>query len=104
MNTTTLTPKARRTDPATSHAAALSVNRTRLPHVQRTIVSLLTLNGPQTDEELAYLWGEFVSAPISSSGLRTRRAELVERGLVRDSGERRKIASGRTAIVWEVVR
>lgn len=99
---TTLIPRARRTDPTTSHAAARSVDRATLPHVKRVIVTLLSLEGGKTDEELAYLWGERIAEPISESGLRTRRAELVADGFVRDSGTRRRLASGRSAIVWEV--
>lgn len=102
METPTLIPRARRTDPATSHAAARSVDPASLPHVKRVILSLLALEGGKTDEELAYLWHERIADPISGSGLRTRRAELVDAGLVRDSGTRRAIASGRSAIVWEV--
>lgn len=95
-----LTPKARRTDPATSHAAARSVANLR--HSQQVILKLLALEGPKTDEELLYLWNDRIAERISPSGLRTRRSELVDLGLVRDSGERRPLESGRTAIAWEV--
>lgn len=92
-------PAARRTDPATSHAAARSV--TNLTHAQHVIHTLLRLDGPMTDDELLLLWNDRIADRISASGLRTRRAELVTQGLVRDSGQRRPLESGRLAIVWE---
>ena len=92
-------PRARRTDPATSHAAAHSVAHLR--HNQRVILTLLQLDGPMTDEELLYLWNDRIAERISPSGLRTRRCELVDMGMVRDSGDRRPLESGRMAIVWE---
>lgn len=98
------TPRARRTDPATSHAAARSVDREHLTHTQRVITTLLALEGPKTDEELLLLWNDRIADRISASGLRTRRAELVDAGIVRDSGERRQLESGRMAICWEVAR
>jgi hypothetical protein len=36
---------------------------------------------------------------MSSSGIRTRRNELVRKGLLQDTGDRRKLKSGRHAIV-----
>ena len=49
-----------------------------------------------TDEELQTL------CQMNPSTQRPRRIELVERGLVKDSGERRKTASNRDAVVWIV--
>ena len=40
---------------------------------------------------------------LSPSGARTRRAELVVKGLVYDTGERVTLLSGRRAIVWSAV-
>ena len=72
-------------------------------------------SGRFTDEEL---WKQYEASRIhgtlrlqpigalpeqSVSGLRTRRSELVKRGLVKDSGKKRKLESGRMAVVWEVV-
>lgn len=37
---------------------------------------------------------------LSGNTVRPRRKELEERGLIRDSGMRRKTVSGRDAIVW----
>jgi hypothetical protein len=95
-----LAPRARTTDPDTSHAAAASV--TSLANTQRGIYMLLSLDGPATDEELLYRWHERMAAPMSPSGLRTRRSELVDMGYVRDTGDRRPLQSGRNAIVWGI--
>ena len=51
---------------------------------------------PATDEELANI------TSLSGNTCRPRRVELVELGLVEDSGLRRKTASGRNAVVWRV--
>lgn len=88
--------RARRRDPETSREAARSVEN--IWESQRTILELLQRRGASTDEEIFML----VSG-MSPSGARTRRSELVKMGLVRDSGQRRKLSTGRRAIVWEVV-
>jgi len=58
-----------------------------------------------TDEELYTSYGKAVIAGLapmaSPSGVRSRRAELVVLGLVEDTGLRRKLVSGRNAIVWK---
>lgn len=97
-----LTPRARRTDPATSHDAAASVRNMTQTH--RALLALISLEGPLTDEALLLLWNDRIAERISPSGLRTRRAELVDLGLVRDSGQRKPLESGRAAIAWEIAR
>lgn len=47
------------------------------------------------DEELVAAMGG-----MKGSTVRTRRSELTDDGLVRDSGNRRPTSSGRLAIVW----
>jgi hypothetical protein len=98
----TTLPRARRTDPETSHKAARSVTKTGVVHL--AILRLLR-GGSMTDEQL---WHEYergaVNWPVvSPSGLRTRRSELCRLGKVRDSGKRRTLTSGRQGIVWEAV-
>lgn len=101
---TTSRPRARRTDPGTSHAAAASVD-----NITATQFYILTLlQNALTDYELVDLYGELFAYSdenevprASESGIRSRRAELVARGLVVDTGERRTMPSGRLAIVWK---
>lgn len=96
---------ARNTDPSTSHSAARSVQN--ITATQQAIMKLLQIQ-PMTDQRLV----EFYTAQIrmgadardfpraSESGIRSRRAELVDAGLVKDSGAREKLESGRSAVVW----
>lgn len=87
---------ARNTDPETSHAAAKSVGSDRIRSSQKIILNLLRKFGPMTDAEIAGL----MKVGFSPSGTRTRRKELVDKGLVRDSGNRKRTSSGRSTIVW----
>jgi predicted ArsR family transcriptional regulator len=91
-------PKARPTDPETSWAAARSITDEQVSRSQRIVYAVLQSRGPMTDEELVSL------VAMSPSGTRTRRKELVEEGLVRDSGNRKFTKTGRQAVVWEVVQ
>jgi hypothetical protein len=102
----TFTAAARNGDPQTSHEAARSVKNTAA--VRAAILRLLEEVGPCTDEDIAYYYdtqsGGMGWPMASPSGLRTRRSELVEDGQVVDSGERRRLASGRNATVWALAR
>lgn len=94
--------KARRTDPSTSHEAAASV--TGLRHSQIAIYDLLVKYGPMTDEEI---WTRLEGHPDENlfttiSGSRTRRKELVDAGMVEDSGRTKLTRAGRKTIVWKV--
>jgi hypothetical protein len=95
---------ARTTDPGTSHEAAASLSAPRVRKTQlRLLVILATADDPVDDTELAATYtrtwpGEYVSP----SGLRTRRSELVDLGLVEDSGERVRLTSGRRAVLWRI--
>jgi hypothetical protein len=97
-----VTPRARLTDPPTSHRAASSVRNLR--ESQEAVLRCF-LWGPMTDEELVNAYdpdGPLQEHPQSPSGLRTRRKELCDLGLVEDSGERRRLKSGRLAVVWSL--
>jgi hypothetical protein len=88
---------ARNTDPITSHEAAASVND--ITKTQEFILKALVR--PRTDIDLVEAYRNLKLAPrASESGIRSRRAELVRAGLIMDTGERVKLASGRNAIVW----
>lgn len=98
-----MSPAARVTDPETSHEAAAAV--TDLTGTQSAILDLLKI--PMTDEALVHAYQGRIHqgrAPLASeSGIRTRRKELVDRGLVRDSGRRGRMAlTGRKSIIWEL--
>lgn len=89
--------RARGSDPITSHTAADSVTRIRMS--QAHILSIIKEHGPISDQEIAAR----LEMKMSPSGARTRRAELVGRGLVVDSGKREKLESGRLSILWEAI-
>jgi hypothetical protein len=93
---------ARNSDPETSHQAAASIDKLRVR--QDEVLQVIRVFGPMTDTELVKVHAELADdlyQPQSPSGIRTRRSELVTRRLVRDSGARERLASGRMAIVWE---
>lgn len=92
--------RARATDPQTSHEAGDSVDN--VTETQKHILGLLC--APLCDAELIIAYGlafEVGVAPrASESGIRSRRAELVERGLVIHDGTFRLSPSGRRMMVW----
>ena len=98
-------PLARTTDPGTSHEAAASVSN--LTATQNAIRWLFDKFGKLTDEQLQNHYRRMMQqgdAPrASESGIRSRRSELVAAGYLQDSGDRVKMESGRSAIVWELV-
>lgn len=99
--TTDADRRARRGDPWTSHAAAEQVERIR--ESQRAVLDVLADEGPMTDEQIATALA-FAGVGMSPSGARTRRKELVDAGLVRDSGRTTFTRSNRQTIIWEAVQ
>lgn len=91
--------RARKTDPETSHAAARSVVVDSELHGK--ITALLRDGTPRTDEEI-FLTLVAQGAKCSASGVRTRRAELVDAFVVKDSGLRGTTRQGREAIRWTI--
>ncbi len=98
-------PRARLSDPATSHDAAASV--TDVTETQAIILTLLR-ETPMCDEKLIeqYRMGETLWGfpHKSESGIRSRRAELVRMGFVETIGLQERMSTGRFATVWQVVR
>jgi len=95
-------PRARTTDPQTSHEAAASVKD--VTPTQTIILSLLRV--AQTDEELVTNYNNLrkqhpdIVPRASQSGIRSRRAELFQMDRVVPVGYA-VTESNRKAIVWE---
>ena len=84
----------RSTDPETSRAAAESLD---LPSLEGVALAAIIKEGPMTTFEIAAVSG------LERDSISPRMKNLVARGLVRDSGEKR-IPEGRTrtSIIWEL--
>jgi hypothetical protein len=99
-------PHARLTDPETSHEAADSVRNLTL--TKKAIVSIFEKHNSLSDYHLQIAYRGLVSggdAPkASESGIRSRRAELVDEGILEDSGYRIALESGRSAILWKLAK
>ena len=96
------TPRARTSDPETSHHAAGTVTQLAVTRTQNLILEALRGHGPLTDEELCFRLADAQAEAVSVSGVRTRRSELVTAGHVVDTGRRKPTRTGRTAIVWGI--
>lgn len=94
--------RARKTDPKTSHEAAASIKLGDMSETQRAIVALLTLKD-MTDDELYLRFFQGAETGnwkhASQPGVRSRRAELVTKGVVRGKGYA-KTKFGRNCTVW----
>lgn len=101
--------RARRSDPATSRAAADSVDD--LGPRQAGVMHAYYERGPRlTDTELVEVYGSLTERfgpdlypHQTDQSLRSRRAELVRGGWIRATDERRPTETGHSAIVWEAV-
>ena len=89
-------PRARRSDPHTSHEAA---DTSDVSASIGLVLQWFKIYGPLADHELV---AELCTA-FSGQRLRTARAALVERGLVEASGSFRLTPSRRRAQVWQLV-
>lgn len=89
---------ARHTDPETSHDAADSVDQ--ITETKQFILE--ALRQPRNDLDMIQSFRSMLGAPeATDQSIRSRRAELVDDGLVEDTGERVKMPSGRYSIVWQ---
>ncbi len=95
---------ARVTDPPTSHAAQDRI--VGVSDLQGNILTVLSLQGPCTDERLVeevgacgFLW-DWV--PRSPQRIRTARKELTDQGRVVDSGKPGMTKAGYTCKIWKV--
>ena len=92
---------ARTTDPQTSHQAARSVNVTR---GQQIVLNEFLMYHQMTDEQLIEALkirqDSCPDARLSDSGARSRRAELVTIGILKDTGHRTTTAAGRKTTIW----
>lgn len=91
-------PRARQSDPATSHQAARDATPNAGTHRARALAALRAA-GPRglTDFELADRLG------LQQTSAGKRRGELRDQGWVVDSGQKRPAPSGSSAIVWKAV-
>jgi hypothetical protein len=94
----TTIPRARVTDPLTSHQAAASVGN--LPDTQFHVYCIVTCAAEPISDQDIYSQYRADIGYISASGCRTRRKELCDVGLIRDSGLRAVTESGRATIRW----
>jgi len=87
----------RTTNPDTSRQAAARLTAQRLTQIQREILNYMALYpGGVTDLDIQRNFNDM------GSTYRTRRAELVAQGKVKDSG-RRMIQMARKRILWQLV-
>ena len=86
-------PKARKSDPDTSHEAGLSMTDEAATQ-RRQILEYLEAHGPQTADAL----DEALGFRLTSAG--RRMSELLRKALVRRTGEKEMTRSGRRADLW----
>lgn len=97
---------ARTSDPTTSHEAAASVKN--LSASEDAVLVVLKTWGAMTDTTLIETYCDnrtrYGWPKQSDAGIRSRRKELVDRGLVEDSGVKEFLPTGRRSIVWRAVK
>lgn len=86
--------RARRRDPDTAKKAAAKVP---VADLEARVLKALRLLKGATTHELAWL------LKVDLVSVSPRMRPLAEKGLVQDSGERRRGESGRASIVWRAV-
>ena len=100
-----MVPRARKSDPVTSHEAAGSQRETLAEKQAKVLALFQAMNasfyyGPLCDDELSCLCEVHYGWPRHKSTARTRRAELTELGKIVWTGEYVTLSSGRRAKTW----
>ena len=94
--------RARNSDPETSHAAMAAYDRDTLRAAAALVVTLHREHGPLADFELKGLFAESYDRPCCDHLYQQARSTARDRGLIRDSGERRvNPTTNRKQVVWE---
>ncbi len=89
----------RQSDPDTSLKASQSITGEAKEASERFVLHALKSHGPLTDEMLLHVAAQH-GEHWSPSRIRTARKQLVDKGLVEDSGIKARTDSGRLAIEW----
>jgi len=92
---------ARNSDPETSHEAAESVEVVKN---QLYVLAVFSQICPCTDKTLVATYPRVSEHTQSESGIRTRRKELVDKGIVRWTGELVRGDTNRRERVWDLNR
>lgn len=104
MTATGWKTRVRTDDPDTSREAAASQRELNIRAVHHELIAVMSELGDATDEEIADAYERRPGAPRhTAAGLRHRRLELLDKGLVIETGERRVQRSGRRGRVWRYV-
>ncbi len=82
---------------ATSAAAAAAIAPHLNPLQGRVLGAIRHASHGLTDEAIGHV------TDLPGNTVRPRRIELLRKGLIRDSGKTRATASGRQAVVWELI-
>ena len=95
-------PKSHWADPETSRAAAESISLEKITWTQERVLTVFKFHGPLADEKLVELFKDYWPDSATDQGIRSRRGELVRKGLVVDTGERSTTRYGRSCVVWRL--
>lgn len=97
---------AKRDDPQTSWDAAHSLEPDSLRVRLKAVYEVLRLVGPLHNDALTVEYRRLMDrgqVPVQTDqSVRSRRAELTDRGLCVDTGERFILPTGRKAVVWAI--
>jgi len=94
-------PKSRWNAPDTSREAAESIPLERVSETQERVLVVYRFHGPLSDEKLVEFYLDYWPDSATDQSIRSRRGELVRKGLVVDTGERSTTKYGRSCVVWK---